>query len=240
MWPNNWPTNGLTAGVGARDPYASKSNWFKNVICLSNTTQGIAHTREKFRIWSFAKFHFIFCPSGNVLTQVKSSAWSWSEKRQQYYYHQYQVATYCPGILLGRFRYNLNTWWIIQSRQVSQIWTIETLPWWRKWRQCWTSGCQRALMGFGLNQYKLCSYNFAPMQNICYTCDFDAIMTTTIIPMIIAKMIIWRCGWTLCPTWWRISNWETSQSAGRLTIPWIGGRLHHLSFSELNSVRDLC
>jgi len=30
-------------------------------------------------------------PPNNWLSKVRSSAWSWSEKRQQYYYHQYQA-----------------------------------------------------------------------------------------------------------------------------------------------------
>ena len=52
--------------------------------------------------------------------------------------------------------------------------------------------------------------------------DFDDLMTTTIVSMIIVMisviiiimniiMIILRCGWTQCLTWWRICNCEMSQ-----------------------------
>ena len=41
----------------------------------------------------------------------------------------------------------LVTFSLIQARQVSRIWIIETLPWWTKWRRCWTSGWRRVLMG---------------------------------------------------------------------------------------------
>ena len=65
-----------------------------------------------------------------------------------------------PIIWIIRFETSIGKWiptqliWdrlfifsLIQVRQVSRIWIIETLPWWTKWRRCWTSGWRRALMG---------------------------------------------------------------------------------------------
>ena len=79
----------------------------------------------------------------NWVSVFYGSAWTWSDRRQQFYFHQFTKQQ-----VLGLF--DTNKWKFLTFLTThSPTWTIEILMWWRKWKMYCVSGWQKVFQVSG-------------------------------------------------------------------------------------------